>query len=409
MSRGHERNASYYETLITKYGPIFKLSRDFRPYIYIGGHERAIMFLRENDDALVGAAQPISATIPNGFLRYMPASIHSGYRRILQSGFTTDSINEALPFIAATIRNALEKISTDCRETSGGKVDFDGYLRDSIFSIVLQAFFGVRRDTPLFDRMCALHADIDTRTDNCGAEAKRHGAMSEMMSVLRKQFDTYPKEPVASPPCFLKAMAERNEAASIDATVLGNWVAMVEFATIDVVGLLRWLLKMLIDHPAWVNRVRGGPNTGPEHSEPAGTSVVERIVKETLRLERSEFLTRKATRDIWFEGYRIPKGWTIRIGIREGNRNPDIFDRPADFDPDRFLDREYTLTEFAPFGLYRHNCIGAEFATAIARIFVTELATGFDLEAGGDWTTEYAPPHWRPCTGYRIGLKVRAS
>ena len=408
MSRGHERNPFHYETLIAKYGPILKLSRDMRPYVYIYGHERATRFLRDNDDAILGLEQPISRAIPNGFLRYMPPSVHSPYRKIIQSGISADLIDKSTPFISIAIRNALTQIAEDCRHASGGKVNFDTYLRDMIFAIVMKVFFAVDRDTPQFEKMSALHADIDTRTDTCGAGRRRHSSMAEMTLVLRQRVRATSQSPASSPPCFLNVMIEHNDAETIDPTVLGNWAGMVEFATIDIVGLLRWLLKMLIDFPAWIGQVREEQTGGLDRSRSADASLAERIVMETLRLERSEFLTRIATRDISFEGFRIPKGWSVRIGIREGNRNPEVFERATKFDPDRFINREYSMTEYAPFGLYRHNCIGAVFATVIGRIFVEEFAAGFDLEPGGDWKTEYAPPHWRPLAGYLIGLKARA-
>ena len=67
----------------------------------------------------------------------------------------------------------------------------------------------------------------------------------------------------------------------------------------------------------------------------AGRSIGERVIRESLRLEQSEYLARRTTADIRFHGYRFPKGWRVRICIREGHRSADAFDRPDEFDPDR--------------------------------------------------------------------------
>ncbi len=409
VPRNHERDPYHFEKLIAKYGPIFKFNVEFHPYIYIASHKRALKFLRENDDVLIGAAQPISAGIPKGFVRYMPAQTHTKYRRILLSGISTDVIDDASPMILSAVRAKLLQICEEgCRPANGG-VLIDDNLRELIFPIVLAVFFGVRPDTPQFDQIESFFADIDTRRETCGIEDRRIRAMNGMSDWIRARIDEFAKDPDAAPSCFLKSLADRQDAAALDATVRGNWVAMVEFATVDIIGLLQWLVKMLIDYPEWAERLRqeqGAHGDAPDWGE---DSLAGRIVKETLRLERSEFLTRKSTKDVWFEGYRIPKDWSIRIGIRENNRDPETFDRPTEFDPDRFLGKEYSLEEYAPFGLFRHNCIGAAFASTVGRIFVTELGTGFDIQPNGEWTTQYVPPHWRPRAGFRLGLKARAA
>lgn len=408
VPRSHETDPYHFEKLIAKYGPIFKFSVEFHPYIYIASHKRALKFLREHDDVLIGAAQPISAGIPKGFVRYMPARTHTKYRRILLTGISTDVIDDVRPMIQSAVRSKLLRICDETRESSNGGILIDDALRELIFPIVLEVFFGVRPDTPQFNQIESFFADIDTRRETCGIEQRRGRAMGDMSDWIRARIDEFAKDPGAAPSCFLKSLVENQDAAALDATVRGNWVAMVEFATVDIVGLLQWLVKMLIDYPEWAERLRQeqAENGEPDWGE---DSLQGRIVKETLRLERSEFLTRKATKDVWFEGYRIPKDWSIRIGIRENNRDPETFDRPAEFDPDRFVGKEYSLEEYAPFGLFRHNCIGAVFASTVGRIFVTELGTGFDIEPNGEWTTQYVPPHWRPRAGFRLGLKARAA
>ena len=133
------------------------------------------------------------------------------------------------------------------------------------------------------------------------------------------------------------------------------------------------------------------------------------MIRESLRLEQSEYLARRTTDDIRFHGYRFPKGWRVRICIREGHRSADAFERPTEFDPDRWLDRTHPPTEYAPFGLYRHHCLAARLTQRVGAIFLEELARGYRLTITDDGPREHGRFHWRPSPRLRVRLdKVSA-
>ncbi len=59
-------------------------------------------------------------------------------------------------------------------------------------------------------------------------------------------------------------------------------------------------------------------------------------------------------------GYTMPVGAQVGINILHLHRNPDVFPRPLDFDPDRFLDGGGPSHRFGylPFSASLRNCIG---------------------------------------------------
>ncbi len=187
---------------------------------------------------------------------------------------------------------------------------------------------------------------------------------------------------------------------------------MQESGTQDLTALLVWVVKHLGDHPVWLDDVRSGVrpmSTDASALEPSTTvgtsrSLGERIIRESLRLEQSEYLARRTTEDIEFHGYRFPKGWRVRICIREGHRSPDTFDRPTVFDPDRWLDRAHPPTEYAPFGLYRHHCLAARLTHRVGAILVEELARNYRLTITEDGPREHGRFHWRPSHRLRVRL-----
>jgi cytochrome P450 len=132
---------------------------------------------------------------------------------------------------------------------------------------------------------------------------------------------------------------------------------------------------------------------------------------EALRLEQSEYLYRKVAQDFEFGGYRIPKGWLIRICVQESHRNPEIFADPTRFDPGRFAARAFTRSEYAPLGADAHGCMGTAIIHFLGRIFVEELTLGFDWEVVSDGPLERGTRHWRhwhPSSRFRVALRRRA-
>ncbi|HJU85979.1 MAG TPA: cytochrome P450, partial [Gemmatimonadota bacterium] len=143
-----------------------------------------------------------------------------------------------------------------------------------------------------------------------------------------------------------------------------------------------------------------------------GATSADRFVDETLRLRQSEYLYRTTSQAIDFEGFAIPAGWLVRLCIRESHTAADAFERPHEFDPDRFLAAPYPPERYQPFGIYEHACIGAAVTKTVGRVFVEGLAGGFDAAVVRDGPMElglHHHGHWTPSRRLGIRLTPRAS
>jgi cytochrome P450 len=121
-----------------------------------------------------------------------------------------------------------------------------------------------------------------------------------------------------------------------------------------------------------------------------------------LRLRQSEYLYRKVLDDIPVERFVIPKGWLLRVCIRESHRDARIFANPHTFDPDRFLDARHTREEYATFGASRVSCLGEHLVLMLGRIFVEEFATTVETLKLADGPLEYRRWHWKPSSRWRV-------
>ncbi|XP_033222460.1 cytochrome P450 4C1-like [Belonocnema kinseyi] len=104
---------------------------------------------------------------------------------------------------------------------------------------------------------------------------------------------------------------------------------------------------------------------------------LDRVIKENLRLNPSvPGIGRRLTEDIILDGYFIPKGCNINLSIMSLHRDPEVWNDPLKFDPDRFLPENCIGRHpyaYVPFSAGPRNCIGQKFAMAEQKIVLTSI------------------------------------
>ena len=104
------------------------------------------------------------------------------------------------------------------------------------------------------------------------------------------------------------------------------------------------------------------------------------IIEETLRYDPPvQLMMRIAGDEMQIGPTRVPQGDSILLLVAAANRDPDTFDRPDVFDPDREGLRHLSFSK-GP-----HFCLGAPLARLEARIALIELARRFpDIRLAGE-------------------------
>ncbi len=102
------------------------------------------------------------------------------------------------------------------------------------------------------------------------------------------------------------------------------------------------------------------------------------IIEEAMRLYPPLWLmTRKAVHDDRLGGYFVPAGTEIYIPMYFIQRNPDLWDDPDQFDPDRFEatgeQMRHALAQM-PFGAGPRNCVGESLARIEMQIHLMTIA-----------------------------------
>ncbi|XP_052175897.1 3-epi-6-deoxocathasterone 23-monooxygenase CYP90D1 [Diospyros lotus] len=133
------------------------------------------------------------------------------------------------------------------------------------------------------------------------------------------------------------------------------------------------------------------------------------VITETLRMGNIIVgVMRKAMKDVEIKGYLIPKGWCVFTYFRSVHLDENLFDRPCQFDPWRWQDREMSSScnsFFTPFGGGRRLCPGLDVARLEASIFLHHFVTQFRWVAEADSVVNF--PTVRMKKGMPVWVKRR--
>lgn len=181
-----------------------------------------------------------------------------------------------------------------------------------------------------------------------------------------------------------------------------------------------WTLYLIARYPNWQTRLQqeidaagwtAATNEGVDIDETVKKLVelpiLDRIVKESLRLyPPASYSIRITGEDDTLCGYRIPAGTMCNIPMLALQMSERYWDRPEDFDPDRFLperDVKRDKMVWCPFLQGTRGCIGRNFAIVEIKSFVAEVVRRLDISVNPE---DPMPLMQGGLSGYPPGLRL---
>ncbi|XP_072993506.1 trimethyltridecatetraene synthase-like [Typha latifolia] len=110
---------------------------------------------------------------------------------------------------------------------------------------------------------------------------------------------------------------------------------------------------------------------------------IEAIIKETMRLHPvgPMLAPRLSREDSTVDGYDIPAGTRVLVNVWAIARDPEIWDKPHEFRPERFLGSPIDVKgkdfELLPFGSGRRMCPGYNLGLKVIQVSLANLLHGF--------------------------------
>ena len=385
---GPWRDPDYFGKSAARWGAVFKFRHLSTPAVAVVGLERISELLQRHDAELSIPPAPFNAIVPGGFVRYMSGTPHLDTAIMLRSAMSQAVVEQCSDDVAREARAAVESIARDGRD-SVVAVD------RMVLHVMMRCFLGLGRG-PALDRFDALFRAADYRQLAGTGRGRAREAMGEIIREMR-MLSARPDVACS----FLTQLARAHPRAIESDAMMGNFAYALHTARIDVAGLMVWVLAVLGENEQWVGLLSAECASNSKVDEVGG--LADRIIRETLRMRQSEFLIRRARKNIEWNGFTIPEGWHVRLCVAESHRSADAFDEPERFDPNRFL-RNPNRSRYAPFGFAPHLCPGEHLTRWIGRQLVVELARGHEIRATDVQPWEFSGFHWRPNPAMKVVL-----
>lgn len=174
-----------------------------------------------------------------------------------------------------------------------------------------------------------------------------------------------------------------------------------------------WIIAELLKNPEAMRKVKEelnevvGENRKVEESDIEKLPYLQAVIKETLRLHPAAplLLPRNTIQNTNFMGYHIPKDTQVFVNVWAIGRDPDTWEDPFTFKPERFLgssiDYKGQNFELIPFGSGRRICVGISLAQRLVSFGLASLIHNFDWELDKNSKPESLD------MSERIGITVR--
>nr|UXM19721.1 flavonoid 3',5'-hydroxylase [Hydrangea macrophylla] len=156
---------------------------------------------------------------------------------------------------------------------------------------------------------------------------------------------------------------------------------------------IEWGLAEMLKNPSILKKAHAemdrviGRNRRLEESDIRKLPYLQAICKETFRKHPSTPLNlpRVSSEPCEVNGYYIPKNTRLTVNIWAIGRDPDVWENPLEFIPERFLseknakiDPRGTDFELIPFGAGRRICAGTRMGNLLVEYILGTLVHSFD-------------------------------
>lgn len=344
--------------------PLYERLRESGPVVWLGplrrwavtGHALVLQVLKDDgasaDRSRWEGAQPAAGPVPRTMLVSDPPD-HTRLRTLVQKAFTPRVVEQLRPRIEQRVHAMLDGAA------SRGGMDLIEDLAYPLPVVVIAELLGVPpEDHELFK---AGSAAIAAALDPISPERRpvRDPARDEIQRYLAGIIAARRAEPRDDLVTRLVQAEEEGDRLDPD-ELLQMCILLLVAGHETTVNLIGNGVAALLDHPDALARLRSEPD------------LIEPAVEELLRFDGPVQLTgRVATRPLELAGRSIEPGQMVMTLLSAANRDPDVFDAPAELDLSRHPNPH------VGFGRGIHFCLGAPLARLEGQIAIGALVGRF--------------------------------
>lgn len=357
---------------------------------------------------------------------------HRRRRSSVQSAFSRRTLNGWIPTIIQQADAAIDQLF-DREGRDESLTDLYPFGRQLVLRIVVNVLFGERL-AGRSDEIGALFQRPQEYLESSAlrqiphpfpgtARAKVRADRRALDTLINEEIEWVRRNPSDDPADVLEQLVVEGELS--DGEIRDQVVSLIGAGYDTTSASLAWMVWCVSTTPDLWHRLRSeadhvlGPVTiGDAHDEAvlAGLTLANATMRETTRLHPAGVISpREAVTDLELGGYHIAKGTLVLWSAHIVGRSPEAWDRPLEFNPDRFLhltseQEQLARISWVPFGRGSRNCIGFALAQMELTLIISRLAQRLDISTSA---TKTPPPIGmvvnRPTGGSPMRVSARPS
>jgi cytochrome P450 len=343
------------------------------------------MLTGDQSDLHAGEANaPLSPVLGEKSVLVLDGREHLRQRKLLLPPFQGSAVQN----FRTVIREVAET------EVDGWREDENFVMRDRMraltFEVIVRAVFGVAERERIERLRAALVSLLDMqaifvlpnalrrdlgRWSPWGQFRRRLRAADALLyeEIARRRAETDLADRTDVLSLLLRARDEDGEAMT-DVELRDELMTMLLAGHETTATGLAFAFDLLLRNPRVLSRLR-------EELAGDGDTYLDAVVTETLRLRPViDAAERTLTKPRTIAGWDLPAGIRVYPAIAVVQLREDLYPRPHEFRPERFIEEEATSYSWLPFGGGIRRCIGAALAQAEMAEVIRTVVSGVDLE-----------------------------
>lgn len=408
---------AYYDAVFKEYGDPAIVRAINGDCVLTGTAEGAKeIFARAPDHYLPFGAEASRPLVGSNSLFLIAGERHKEERKLLRP-----------PFHGQRMRGQGETIVEITREVFGQMkpgekfVAQDAFMRISL-EIIIRVIFGATEQEEIdtlveaidellgnLNPLLLFSPKLQVAPLGLGPWAKFQERIARLHALLEKRIEAHRESGPGDDILSMLLESRYEDGSSMSTEAMRDELMTLLFAGHETTAIaLSWALYHLHRTPGTLKTLRAELD-GDKEEDPVVRSklpYLQGVCQETLRI--SPIITdilRNLDAPCEFMGVQVKKGWNLAVSIVTIHFDPNIYEDPEAFQPERFIDRKYSPFEYMPFGGGHRRCIGAAFAMFEMAVVLDTLLREFDLSL--EETGEVKPVRRNITMGPETGIRMK--
>lgn len=395
-----------------QYGKLFKTKIGNKPAIFAYGDENN-RFLLTNNDIQVKLPKSTEMLFGESSISVQVGEIHRHRRQILYEVFKPRMLDNYLDMIVEITEQYLEYWKKE--EYIVWYPEIQNYTFDIAFKFLIGLDQASKSSwKPLYDKWQNGIFSLNTiklpwtRFGKAWRSRQKLKKELEQLIIIRKKHNNIIAKNALD--ILINAKDEYEHPLSIDE--ISDHLLGILFAGYGTLtSTLASFCRLMAQKPEILQKVRSEQQKFSKNltsEQLKEMPYLDLVLKELLRTNTPVGTGfRETINDCELQGYNIPKGWLVFYQISHTHEDPEIYENPDVFDPNRFApDREEGQKPFSylPFGGGIRECLGKDFARLEMKIFASLLTRRCKWELLPNQKLDI---EFTPVAKPKDGLKVR--